>query len=713
MAFQIAFAGEFPYELGNVPKKVQKACLHWQESILSQEISPNRENPPKIKRLKEFKELWRLRVGDNYRLIYRVDIYNKVVTMIMIDHRRRIYERLGSDDDGKPGIRAIANAHELLERTPTNNEIEKAKAELAEKYLKKTPFPPADLLPIEISKHNLIKWGIPDGYHDHLINLKTEGDLLNVAGVPDYLIERIIEFQWPSNVEEIIQKPTRRIFKPVEIEEAAEGKRKIESFLLMLDEEQLEFVTRFENKDRKDRPEGPWLLKGGPGSGKSTIALYCIRSLLQSLLQLNIFEKDRPLKILYTTYTNSLVRVSEHLIKVLCLNDTPHKLEVKTVDSLAYKHLPHEWKQFEACRGNDELLDTLTEAIEQCRLETKQFSFYRSDKKFLIEEIDWVIIGQDIKNVDEYITIDRSGRGRALGKQQRKHLWLLYEKFLDLLREKGSCLFSERLRYASQVVTPDYDYIFIDEAQDLKPVAIRFLMGLCHKRKNIFLTADINQSIWGYSFSWTKMANDLKVQGRARILKRNYRTTKEIWNAVMQLAPTADDADPETLYAEAVYRGPKPIKCNYKSLAQQEERINKYIFEALREERATSGNVAVLCPTSKEIASAYQMIDKSFKPKVMKSNEVDITWPGVKIMTMHAAKGLEFPIVALFGLEKGRLPLPPMSGISKDEHYAQQKRLLFVACSRAMRRLIVFANKDRPSMFTDDFSDEHWHVEEL
>jgi hypothetical protein len=58
---------------------------------------------------------------------------------------------------------------------------------------------------------------------------------------------------------------------PSVAESAATGERDLESFLLKLDPEQKAFVGRFDGA----QPQGPWLLKGGPGSGKSTVGIYC------------------------------------------------------------------------------------------------------------------------------------------------------------------------------------------------------------------------------------------------------------------------------------------------------------------------------------------------------------------------------------------------------------------------------------------------------
>ncbi len=710
MAFEVAHYEKFPYELSDVPKKVRNACYRWQTNVKNQEILPNRSDPPTIKKLNEYRNLWRLRIGDDYRMIYSVNSNRQLVTMLMIGHRKKIYDRIDADEAGKPGVRITAYGPELLEKLPTADEVNAAKKTLASRVAEDASISTDKKLPVMLNSELLDRWGIPEEYHNLLENVYTEDDLLCIDDIPEGIIAKIMDLLWPPNAEEVVQKPVRVAMHPSEIEEAADGKRKLESFLLMLDEEQEEFVARFKGDSR---PVGPWLLKGGPGSGKSTVTLYSIRSLLEGLTQLNLFEQDGPLNILYTTFTNSLVRVSEHLLDTLGLNKSKHKLEVRTVDSLAMKYQPEEYSKLTVCYGREDLENRVCNAIDICEEKTRRFSFSYEDKKFLLEEIDWVIVGQDLKSVEEYLDVDRSGRGRALGQQQRQHLWLLYEILHDLLRENGECLFSERLRAAAQSATPHYDYIFIDEAQDLKPVAIRFLMGLCQNRKNIFLTADINQSIWGYSFSWTKMASDLQVRGRARILRRNYRTTKEIWSAVLQVAPDSDSVDKETLSTEAVYLGARPILSHYSKLKQAEERLNAYLFEALRLERATPASAAVLCPTNKEAKNVYEMLDQKLKPKIMKSKEVDISWPGIKILTMHAAKGLEFPVVAVFSLEKGRLPWPARDGIDEEEHIAQQQRLLFVACSRAMRRLIVFAHQERPSPFVDYFSSDLWDFEEL
>jgi superfamily I DNA/RNA helicase len=122
---------------------------------------------------------------------------------------------------------------------------------------------------------------------------------------------------------------------------------------------------------------------------------------------------------------------------------------------------------------------------------------------------------------------------------------------------------------------------------------------------------------------------------------------------------------------------------------------------------------AVLCASVRDMYRTARLIDPRFNAKAMKSCDLDLAHPGVKVITMHAAKGLQFPVVAIVGLEAGKLPSPPAMGMDPAEHEGKQKRLFFVACTRAIRRLIVFGNRERPSPFTSKMTDEYWDIEEL
>ncbi|HEV8175836.1 MAG TPA: ATP-dependent helicase, partial [Actinoplanes sp.] len=72
--------------------------------------------------------------------------------------------------------------------------------------------------------------------------------------------------------------------------------------------------------------------------------------------------------------------------------------------------------------------------------------------------------------------------------------------------------------------------------------------------------------------------------------------------------------------------------------------------------------------------------------------EVDALDPraeAVNLLTLHAAKGLEFPVVFLVGCEDGLLPLRWPGWTPSDDELAEERRLFFVGLTRAQARLYV------------------------
>ena len=75
----------------------------------------------------------------------------------------------------------------------------------------------------------------------------------------------------------------------------------------------------------------------------------------------------------------------------------------------------------------------------------------------------------------------------------------------------------------------------------------------------------------------------------------------------------------------------------------------------------------------------------------------------VQLMTIHAAKGLEFPVVFICGVNDGMIPLRnSKSGFDLDE----ERRLFYVGMTRAQDELILLTSRT-PSPFIGDISPEH------
>ena len=89
----------------------------------------------------------------------------------------------------------------------------------------------------------------------------------------------------------------------------------------------------------------------------------------------------------------------------------------------------------------------------------------------------------------------------------------------------------------------------------------------------------------------------------------------------------------------------------------------------------------------------------------------------VALMTLHAAKGLEFPVVFLPGLEEGILPCG-LDGPEVD--LEEERRIFYMGLTRAEEILILSNAKNRtlfgeskeqkPSKFIDEIPTEHLHI---
>lgn len=663
-----------------------------------------------IKPLKGWKNLWRYRLGD-YRLIYSVVPESRVVQLLAIGPRHNVYHRFNYDPDAEWEMELVFSPELAAGLEPAQQIPEWMKH--PEWYQpQETPEKP---LPRKLTPGRLRRWRVPDEYHANLIRCRTEDTLLD-ANVPDWVLGRVMDALWPAKVQHLARQPDHLLIKPEDLERYAEGK--LRGFLLHLDDAQRRFTDW--------ALSGPTLVKGGPGSGKSTVALYRARALIEHAIQ----ETDSLPQVLFTTYTNALTNFSASLLCQL-LRDAlnlksdklPKTIRVTTVDKTVMWIARSSNQPFEMANR-----DQQAEALRYARATLKPQTMGDLNKllvstalqhlrdSYLLEEFEWVIEGQNCRELEDYLSANRAGRAIPFNKSLRSAVWKLCTVYRDYLQKRDLLTWGQLRQFAlDRVKSGDFgrrwDYVIVDEAQDLTPVALALCVELCRDPSGLFLTADANQSLYNRGFRWRHVHQQLQVVGRTRILRRNYRSTRQIAHAAAELLAGMDATDAEAMGQEFVHTGALPVVYAARGAADQAHWLASQIWKAAQELRLPVNGAAVLVPSNRLGRTLAQLLAEQGLPaRFLPSTKVRLEERCVKVMTLYAAKGLEFPIVAIAHVEADRLPRETTATDPEDikERLEDQRRLFYVGCTRAMRHLFVTYDSSLPSPFLGLLSDERW-----
>ncbi len=660
----------FESEQAALPPRIHKRV---QKAIAVLKTDPqNIERQLDIKKLEEI-DAFRIKV-DDYRVLYRVDA--QAQTFISVLPRKDIYKKLGIPDEDT--LKIVPDVELKSMAKPTRQ----------------------GQLPHELSTELLTSWRIPADCQPPLAACSTEDHLLQV-NVPYPVFSRVVDLLYSKKWQERLSQPQYVLSQPTDLEDLAEGR--LTTRLLRLDEHQRSISAL-----NIEGGGAPIVVKGGPGSGKSTVALYRAKLLA---------ERYPDATIAYTTYTNALAEASKEQLKVL-LPDDYNQIRVSTVDKLALHWLSTVEALPPTILGpTDPLTHTLFDEV----LVDKPKQLGRYSKNYLLGEIFDVIEVTGLTTEREYLASPRQGRRSAMSTANRKLIWALYEALSSNIATKKLTTWAGMRKRTLKALEegrlkPPYDYLIVDEAQDLSPITIQMLASMVKTPGGLYITADANQTLYESSFSWDALKEGWP-QAEIKALKRNYRNTAQIVWAVADVREALNLQDEEAALDEGASQGPKPRKVH--ATAETEiDALIEFLREASRESREPQRNAAILVAGDKLEAAqegirlAKELKSRKLKANYMASKDLRLDADCIKVLTMHTSKGLEFPIVALWNVNDGVLPrdVSDLPSEEQTEEELKDRRLLYVGCSRAMRHLAVFTRIDAESSFIYDLQDENWET---
>lgn len=443
--------------------------------------------------------------------------------------------------------------------------------------------------------------------------------------------------------------------------------------------------------------DGPARVSGSAGTGKTIVALHRVAYL----------GRENPdSRLLLTTFSDPLANALRTKLRYLIGNQPRlgERIEVHAMNSIG-KQL------YEANIGKPRFAPTekIRELLEKSAQET---STSRLSLQFFLTEWDQVVDAWQLENWEAYRDVVRLGRKTRLKEPQRAVVWSIFERVRAGLKAQDLITHSEMFSrlasfYAGNVSLP-FDFVVVDEAQDVSIAQLRFLAALGGDRGNsLYFAGDLGQRIFQEPFSWKALGVDIR--GRSTTLRINYRTSHQIrMQADRLLGPELADVDgnsEERKTTISLFNGPTPTIRTLDSIEQEMKTVSDWL-KALTKEGLLPHEIAIFVRSVAELVRARAAAENAGLPFKVLDDRVETTHGRSSIATMHLAKGLEFRAVAVMACDDEIIPLQGrIETVADDsdleEVYNTERHLLYVACTRARDQLLI-TSVAPASEFLDD-----------
>jgi hypothetical protein len=424
------------------------------------------------------------------------------------------------------------------------------------------------------------------------------------------------------------------------------------------------------------RPGHDFLIRGGAGTGKTIVLLHTLEKLKRA--REGELELKSGRRILFLTYTNTLVKYDRYVAEILNARDADSL--IFTADSFFQARL--------RTLGQGQRVDYGIIAKLAEKLNTTVFFSAQE----LAVEIEDFIYGNLITR-QEYIQemIPRKGMRQPLTAGQRETVWSIQDRIRAEMENSGLLsknysrikLVEHLEAHPADTRLRDLDFAFIDESQDLSAADLKALKLMT--QRGLIMAGDTGQSIYGLSSPYKRAGAD--IAGRSRVLHTSFRNTvaiQELTEAYRTLSGLEDD---EGSASVAFREGPIPELYT----ASTREKLARLLLRKAALFIDTLGydpeNLTVLAPSKADLVTLGDMLghagyqfanirDEEFSFKQEKT---------IRLSTLHSSKGLDFAVVLLF------LPaLPPRGDYDDKTGETLVRNLIYVAMTRAMDNLNVF-----------------------
>lgn len=243
-----------------------------------------------------------------------------------------------------------------------------------------------------------------------------------------------------------------------------------------------------------------------------------------------------------------------------------------------------------------------------------------------------------------------------------------------------------------------YHSILIDEGHDFAPEWLKLITQMVDPdSKSLLLLYDDAQSIYerGQKRGFSLRSVGIEAQGRTTILRINYRNTRQVLQLANRVAGDMiagedakdDDGIPLLKPMSCGREGPDPIIIDLPALPERAARVTELLADHHAQGFAWR-EMVILCKHHFEMEACASALARSRLPHNVCRRNADFKpmEDVIQVMTMHASKGLEWPVVAVVGAdEQESARRTRKAGFSPEV----DARLVYVAATRATQKLLV------------------------
>ncbi len=637
------------------------------------------------------KNFWSVRVSSDLRII--VHKTKQSLLLCYVAHHDPAYHwasRRKLETHPKTGAAQLVEVRETIQEitVPVYVPVE-------------SPAPSQPPLFASIASEELLRYGVPEEWLDD-VRVANEDSILDLVDhLPSEAAEALLDLA--IGVKPQIPQPAAAGINPFDHPDARRR------FRLMTNVEELEQAldypwekwTVFLHPAQRELVErdysGPARVSGSAGTGKTIVALHRAVYLTRS---------NPDARVLLMTFSGPLASALRTKLKRLIGNEPRlgDRLEVHDLDAIGER-------LFSLNVGKPQIASREAVSVllgqAACEVEGQKFT-----SRFLITEWEQVVDAWQLRDWESYRDVVRLGRKTRLPESHRKQLWLIFERVQDELKARGlvtySDMFTNLATKLAESKHPPFDFVVMDEAQDVSVAQLRFLAALGGGRENsLFFAGDLGQRIFQQPFSWKSLGVDIR--GRSRTLRINYRTSHQIrMQADRLLGPELSDVDgnkEDRRSTISVFNGPKPTIVELATIEDETQSVGQWLKDR-SDEGLMPHEFGVFVRSSAELERAKAAVEAAGLPFVVLDEKVETISGHISISTMHLAKGLEFRAVVVMACDDEIIPLQErIETVADDadlqEVYDTERHLLYVACTRARDHLLVTSG-EVPSEFLED-----------